>query len=230
MPTIKDVVSDADVGGVATRAQQWTEFLSVHHAVAPGSSVAVDDAACPVLPCSRIAWGCLTHAHARLLATDGQDRATALEDAFVATSHAVTVLLDERPVRTVHALRIAWTVLDGRTLDPALAALGRGPNPAAVLELERLLAERGFDASPRWHVRSSVRTAGALVSTRVNDSETFETALRSLWADQLSEPRDMDAAEQAVATMWELAAQAWRRRTAAPELPPRSPFAGRARF
>ena len=122
LPTIEHVVSDADVGGVATRAEGWTDFIDGHRTVQPGSSMAADDAACPVLPCSRIAWSCLTYAHARLL-TRGGDPVDLLHDAMVASSHAVTVLVPRNPERTTYGLRIAWTVLDGTDLDPALNAL-----------------------------------------------------------------------------------------------------------
>lgn len=206
--------------------------------------MAADDAACPVLPCSRIAWSCLTYAHARLL-TRGGDPVDLLHDALVASSHAVTVLVPRNPERTTYGLRIAWTVLDGTDLDPALNALelnslrlsapGPGPvgtsrNATASIEVERLLAERGFDASPRWLTRSSLRTAGALVSADVDDPETFEKSVSRLWTRDLTDSAQLDLAERAVATMWEHAAQAWRRRSAAPPLAPHSPYVGRARF
>ena len=229
MPTIDDVVSDADVGGVATRAQQWTDFLSTHRTVWPGSSLAADDAACPVLPCSRIAWGCLTWAHDRLLNAD-DDQPEALREALVATSHAATVLLPDRATRTTHGLRIAWTVLDDTHDDPALRSLGRTPNVVARTEVERLLSERAFDASPRWRTQSSIRIAGEIVSAGVQDPETFETALRNLWRGLLTDGGDLVLAEEAVTSMWVRAAQSWRLRTAAPTPPPRSPYVGRARF
>lgn len=225
------MVSDAEVEGIATRAEQWNDFITSHAQVQPGSSLAADDAACPVLPCSRIAWGSLTYAHRRLVALDSDtDHANVLREAMVATSHALTVLAPARTERTTHGLRIAWTVLHGATDDPTLIELAPVRSPIAGAEVERLLHERGFLASPRWQSSSSVRTAGAVVSAVSSDPETFELALRALWRQHLTDAGDLRVAGEAVAAMWERAAQLWRTRSAAPVIRPRAPYAGRARF
>ena len=230
MPSIVSVVSDAEVEEIATRAEQWTGFIASHSTIQPGSSLAADDAACPVLPCSRIAWGCLTFAHHRLVTATSEDHAVALREAMVATSHALTVLAPGRTERTTYGLRIAWTVFHTTAVDPTLAALAPIRSPIAGAEMERLLRERGFEASPRWHESSSVRTAGAATSAVSSDPETFESALRALWQGHLTDPGDLQVADDAVVAMWERAAQLWRIRRAAPTLRPRSPYTGRARF
>ena len=156
------------------------------------SSLAADDAVCPVLPCSHLAWTALGHGHRALAAAAeslDSSRAISTHDilvqlrlALVQTSHALTVLAPSRTSRTQYGLRLAWTALSGAgDQSPGLATLAPFVSPIAAEEVARLLVQRNFRASPRWSDASSVRIAGALVADHLPDPVLYADTARFLW-------------------------------------------------
>ena len=145
----------------------------------------------PSLPCSSIAWaglGTSAQAFDRVLKMlDDRDHDTVevlaeLRTSLVHASHALTVLAPARRERILYALRVVWTAHVGPDArSESLAALAPFRSPLVVREVENLLEERHFGASPRWNDGSSVRIAGSHMRERVADPDLHEAVVRFVW-------------------------------------------------
>lgn len=219
---------DVRVDDLHSATRRWQQSLEGPETPEPHSSLASDDAACPPLPCSRIAWHSL---HAAVAAfdraldaleapeADGSAVMDELRTTLVHASHAVVVLALPRRERTDFAMRIAWSALDGAPDDPGIAALVAFPIPLAAREIARLLDERHFRASPRWTDRASVRVAGDHVASRVADRALFEDVVRFVWAnDTTAAPLrdDLVTSAESISEVVDRAVTLWRTRRLAP--------------
>lgn len=212
-----------------TRRDRWRKELDGSAPPDPHSSLAADDRIFPSLPCSSIAWAGLNASvsafdRALILLGHSEPRSVdvlrELRTALVHASHALTVLAPPRRDRVLYALRVAWTAhSDPEPRSQSLAALTPFRSPLVVREVERLLAERQFSASPRWNDGSSVRVAGLHMRERAADPDLHEAVVRFVW-DASGHERalsdDVVTGAEAIAGFIDRALELWEVRRAAP--------------
>lgn len=174
-----------------TRRDGWRATLDGPARPDAHSSLGADDQVFPSLPCSSIAWAGVSTAVAaydralKMLQDGDHDTAEVLGElrtSLVHAAHALTVLAPTRRERILYALRVAWTAHSGPDArSESLTTLAPFRSPLVVREVENLLDERQFGASPRWNDGSSVRVAGAHMRERVTDPDLHEAIVRFLW-------------------------------------------------
>lgn len=221
------------VDELRARRARWDEALGGPARPDAHSSLAADDSVFPSLPCSSIAWagiGTATSAFDRSLkmledsAHDGSaDVLAELRTAAVHAAHALTVLAPARRERILYALRIVWTAHRGPDeRSESLTALAPFRSPLVVREVERLLDERQFGASPRWSDLSSVRIAALHLRQRAADPDLHEATVRFLWDTDSHEQAlrdDVVTCAETVATFVDRALDLWQVRRTAPRTP-----------
>lgn len=233
------------LGGARARAvvsarASWQPLLDASGVPSAHSSLAADDAILPAMGCSAIAWFGLRSAASAmdrsldLLRTSAEANSAAalaeLRAALVHASHAVTVLAPRRSDRVTYALRIAWTAFTGEDeRSPSLASLAPFSSPLVVREVETVLRERGFSATPRWSDASSVRLATGHLRSRVLDPELFEATVRFLWDGEGHDDvvaDDVIACAETVAAVVERGLVLWGTRSAAAQPVQQEPEVG----
>lgn len=220
------------VNALRTERDRWSDTLDGPARPDEHSSLAADDTVFPSLPCSSIAWagiGAATAAFDRALKVledsphDPVPVLAELRTATVHASHALTVLAPARRERILYALRIVWTAHRGPDRrSESLEALAPFRSPLVVREVERLLEERHFGASPRWSDLSSVRIAGTYLRQRATDPDLHEATVRFLWDTPSHEHAvrdDVVTCAETVASFVDRALELWQVRRTAPRTP-----------
>ena len=223
--------ADLRVAVLRDATEQWDRVLAGTSTPEVRSSLAADDAACPVMPCSHLAWSALDHgrrAFRRAVHSLHSSAEPAVKDvleelhlALVHASHALVVLAPGRRDRTQYAMRIAWTGLSGATArSPGIAELVPFVSPIAAAEVSRLLAQRDFKASPRWSDLVSVRMAGALVAEHVADPTLYADTARFVWtasADDAPLRDDLVTSAESIRGALDRGVELWSTRCLAPQ-------------
>lgn len=222
--------ADLRVAVLRDAIEQWDRVLAGTSTPEPRSSLAADDSACLVLPCSHLAWSALDHGRRALGAAvallDSSTEAPPdelighLRSALVHASHALTLMAPGRRERTQHGMRVAWTALSGMTdKSPGIAELAPFVSPIAAAEVARQLKQRDFQASPRWTDLTSVRIAGSLLSGHVSDPQLYADSARFLWsvtADDAPLRDDLVTSAESVRAALDRAVDLWATRCLAP--------------